>query len=367
MPDRYRDRPPFPPDDDYRDHRHPQQNADNDPLAELARLIGQTDPFSNFGREQQPQRRADPRDQNGYVDDGYQQDHDPGGYDQQGYDQGYDQQGSGQQGYDEPAPSPPSWMRNAQPAPANGRSNGYDHDPHGGYDQPPRFDQPRFDQSRFDEPQDPQARYEEALYGHRPSERRPEPRYDRDPRYDDHGYEPDDGYIEEPAARPRRGGTMTVIVVLALAVVGTAGAYAYRSFIGSPRSGEPPIIRADAGPNKIAPPSQSSDGKPIYDRVNDNTGERVVSREEQPVNLNGQPGPRVVFPPLSQNSSPPTTSAVSPDTRPTGAGVGNGTLGTEEPRKIRTLTIRSDQSDGSAPSPAQAAAPARTISDDSRT
>ncbi len=269
MPDRYRDRPPFPPDDDYRDHRHPQQNADNDPLAELARLIGQTDPFSNFGREQQPPRRADSRDQNGYADDGYQQDYDPQGYDQQSFEQGYE----------EPAPNPPSWMRNAQPAPAsNGRSNGYDqHDPRG-YDQQPRFDQPRFDQPRFDEPQDQQARYEEALYGARPAERRPEPRYDRDPRYDDNAYEPDDGYVEEPV-RPRRGGTMTVIVVLALAVIGTAGAYAYRSFIGSPRSGEPPIIRADAGPNKIVPPSQSGDGKQIYDRVNDN-GERVVSREE---------------------------------------------------------------------------------------
>ncbi len=45
MADRYRDRP-FPADDDYgRDNsRIAPQQGENDPLAELARLIGQTDP-----------------------------------------------------------------------------------------------------------------------------------------------------------------------------------------------------------------------------------------------------------------------------------------------------------------------------------
>ena len=337
MPDRYRDRP-FPSDDDYsRDQRHPQHTADNDPLAELARLIGQTDPFSSFGREHQPARRApvDPHeDPAGYADDDYQQE------------------------YDNPPPGPPSWVRNAA-QPAN-PSYGYDdqRDARGDRQrEAPPFARGQDQQPRFDQPHEPDARYEDVLYGQPPAERRPEPRYvDRDPRYDDHGYAPDDGYAEEPDAKPRRGGTMTVMVVLALAVLGTAGAYGYRSFMGSPRSGEPPIIRADAGPNKVAPPSQSSDGKLIYDRVGERPGERVVSREEQPVDVNGQPSPRVVFPPLSQNASPPTTAAVSPDSRPTGAGAGNGAVG-EEPRKIRTLTIRPDQADGSV-APATNTAPA---------
>ncbi|RTL54583.1 MAG: SPOR domain-containing protein [Bradyrhizobiaceae bacterium] len=412
MPDRYRDRPPFPPDDDYRDQRYPPE-AESDPLAELARLIGQTDPFSNFGREHtaQPQH-GDARDQQDYADDNYGQGYDPrgydtqggydtGGYDTRGYDQhagqggyaqsghaqgSYDHQGYGQPAYqpaahepaaydtpayDDPQPGPPSWMRHAKPAaPLNGRS--YDdglndlraeRDPapyaRGGYDPQPQFDDPRFDQ-----PQDPHGRYDDVLYGEHPAQRR-DPRYDSDQRYDQRGYETDD-YAEEPPVRPRRGGTMTVFVVLALAVLGTAGAYAYRSFVGSPRSGEPPIIRADAGPNKIIPPSQS-DGKQITDRVGDRTGERMVSREEQPVDVNGQPnGPRVVFPPLSQNTSPPTTSAVSPDQRPTGPGIGNGTVSGDEPRKIRTLTIRPDGTTDTASvassSPASAAAPpARTI------
>lgn len=393
MPNRYRDGPQFSPDDDYRDHRHSPQQADNDPLAELARLIGQTDPFSNFGRDHaDAPRRADPRDQYGYDDGNYQQGNDPygagqGGHDTRGWAQdGYDEQGGygqperTQPAYDEPAfddlpPGPPSWMRNAQPAPAALNGHAYedeqfdlhaDYRDHaaaplarGGYDQHSQFDEPRFEQ-----PQDARSRYDDVLYGEHPDQGA-DSRYDRDPRYDQLGYEQDDGYAEEPQVKPRRGGTLTVIVVLALAVLGTAGAYAYRSFVGSPRSGEPPIIKADAGPNKIVPPSGD---KQIYDRVGDKSGERVVSREEQPVDVNSQAsGPRVVFPPLSQNASPPTTSAVSPSGRPTGPGVGNGTLGGDEPRKIRTLTIRPDGTEAapvSAPAPAPppaASVPARTI------
>ena len=46
---------------------------------------------------------------------------------------------------------------------------------------------------------------------------------------------------------------MTVAAVLALAVVGTGGAFAYRTYVGSPRSGEPPIIKADNSPTKVVP------------------------------------------------------------------------------------------------------------------
>ena len=46
---------------------------------------------------------------------------------------------------------------------------------------------------------------------------------------------------------------ITVAVVLALAVVGTGAAFAYRTYVGSPRSGEPPIIKADNSPTKIVP------------------------------------------------------------------------------------------------------------------
>src|SRR6202051_3837115 len=54
MADRYQGRP-FPADDDYDrgDDQHTPAKAESDPLAELARLIGQTDPFA-MGRANQP-------------------------------------------------------------------------------------------------------------------------------------------------------------------------------------------------------------------------------------------------------------------------------------------------------------------------
>ena len=66
MADRYQDRP-FPADDDYDrgGDPHASARAESDPLAELARLIGQTDPFGAMGRANQPvaSRVAATRDQ----------------------------------------------------------------------------------------------------------------------------------------------------------------------------------------------------------------------------------------------------------------------------------------------------------------
>lgn len=343
--------------------------GESDPLAELARLIGQTDPMSTFGRDQQKQRPQQ-----------YQQ---------------HDEQYDAPEPVEEELPPPPrpSWMQNlaaARPAPqeqAYRQEPSYRDDqyaqPQDHYD--PRYAQndpaqnnagyghhePQFDHSGYDPVLSGQGhgqvsaygqqapagdRYDDVLYG-----RADQPGYDQYAAQDEHygngAYDRppyDENYEQE--SRPRRGGTMTVVMVLALAVVGTGAAFAYRTFVGSPRSGEPPVIKADAGPNKIIPPG-AGDGssKQIYDRVGDKSAERVVSREEQPVDVNAKTGPRVVFPPLTQNASPPTVASASPNVRPTGPGVGNGTLtGGEEPRKIRTLSIRPDQQDANA-----AAAPAR--------
>ena len=71
-------------------------------------------------------------------------------------------------------------------------------------------------------------------------------------------------YEEEPAPKKRSSGLMTVAAVLALAVVGTGAAFAYRTFVGSPRSGEPPIIRADNSPTKVVPaPSDAAPPRPL--------------------------------------------------------------------------------------------------------
>lgn len=368
MANQYRDRP-FPADDDYsRDNSRiaPQQQGESDPLAELARLIGQTDPFSSFGHGQQAPRHVP---------------HDPAPRDQVEHDQYAAPEPHALEPYapepyaeeeDVPA-SRPSWVQNLTGG-RQSREPSYREEQH--YDpryadahHAPAHQDPHFDHSGYDPlPQDhtrgQQAagdRYDDVLYG-QPA-RDSGHGYAQDGAYQDSAY--DDGYDRQPyhddldqeAPKQRRGGMMTVVVVLLLAVVGTGAAFAYRTFVGSPRSGEPPVIKADTMPNKVVPPgSGDGSGKQITDRVGDKTAERVVSREEQPVDVNARTGPRVVFPPLTQNANPPTIASASTAARPTGAGVGNGTLsGGEEPRKVSTLRIRPDQADANA---AAVAAPA---------
>ena len=116
-------------------------------------------------------------------------------------------------------------------------------------------------------------------------------RTQHDPAYPDDPYAYQDDYEERPEAAKRRGGLITVVVVLALAVVGTGGAFAYRTYVGSPRSGEPPIIKADTSPTKIVPAPADSAGK-VPDRLAPGDGsEKIVPREEAPVDVNANAGP----------------------------------------------------------------------------
>jgi len=113
--------------------------------------------------------------------------------------------------------------------------------------------------------------------------------------YDQYGEEPydqadDQTYSEDgedPSTR-RRGGFNFVAAVFALAVLGTAGAFAYRAmFGGTVLPSLPPIIKAEGGPTKIIPSAGNSQGGTSRDATADGTaaGERLVSREEQPVNV----------------------------------------------------------------------------------
>jgi hypothetical protein len=91
--------------------------------------------------------------------------------------------------------------------------------------------------------------------------------------------------------------------------------------------------------------------------------EKIVPREEAPVDVNARSGPRVVFPPLNQNANPPAPASVASNALPP-ASAGNGTLPSNEPRKIRTLSVKGDQPDaaatpvGSVPPPAAKPTPA---------
>ncbi len=326
MADRYQGRP-FPADDHYDRDGDPRAPAkgESDPLAELARLIGQTDPFGSMGRaNQQVQPRTSARAQ-------YQE---PAAPD------------------NEPPAGPPAWMQRArQEVPQQDYPQDYPSAVHPlhRYPTPRAAPEPDYDpappSADADREPDP-SRYDNALYGELdPGAQESE----HDAAYADDAYAYQDTYGEEAEelARKRRGGMVTVIVVLALAVVGTGAAFAYRTYLGTPRSGEPPIIRADAGPTKIVP--APSDGAPkVPDRMAAGDGaEKIVPREEAPVDVNAKSGPRVVFPPLNQNGSPPSAASVAPGGSQLAA-AGNGTLPNNEPRKVKTLSVRGDQPDGGA-------------------
>jgi hypothetical protein len=349
MADRYQNRS-FPADDGY-DHGGDQRvpaRAESDPLAELARLIGQTDPFADAVRPNPP---APPRNQ-------YQPPSVPD---------------------DDPPAGPPPWMQRAtrHEAPAQSyQDEPYATEEHSEPDYPTsehplrRYavqqpePEPEYDSAvpyaEADQPVDP-ARYDDALYGELVASGHDNP---HDQAFQDDAYAYQDGYDEtEEPVQKRRGGLTTVAVVLALAVVGTGAAFGYRTYIGSPRSGDPPIIKADTSPTKIVPAPADGSGK-VPDRLAAGDGtEKIVPREEAPVdvNANTKPGPRMVFPPLNQNANPPSLASVAPSAPPP-SNSANGTMPNNQPRPIKTFTVHGDQADAGMPAgaapPAAAAKPA---------
>ena len=154
----------------------------------------------------------------------------------------------------------------------------------------------------------------------------------------------EDEYYEDAPPSRRRMVVMAVAGVVALAVIGTAGAFGYRALVGSSGSTKPPpVIKADTAPSKIVPATTGKDAqsnKLITDRVNERgQSEKLVSREEQPMDR-----PAAVA--LSQ-SGPQMA-------------LGSGVVGSE-PKKVRTIAIHPDQpmADAAPSSMSAAAAPAK--------
>jgi len=334
MADRYQDRP-FPGDDD---------RDESDPLAELARLIGQTDPFGTAGRANpKVQPRSAPQQHRPAAAPDDSPPAGPPPWMQRANRQEikepvYDEP-EGEQDY-QPSPVHPLHRYAAQhPAP----EQNYDHQPEG-------EGEGELDSSRYDD----------ALYGQIATGVQDQ----REPAYPDDPYAYQDGYEDaEDQGDKRRGGIVTVAAVIALAVIGTGAAFAYRSYVATPRSGDPPIIRADNSPTKMVPsPADSANKTP--DRMPSGDGtEKIVPREEAPVDINGRAGggPRVVFPALNPNGNPPSVASVAPGNVPVASAgplASNGTLPNNEPHKIKTFSVRSDQADAAGAAPVAAAPPA---------
>jgi hypothetical protein len=352
MAERYQDRH-FPTGDDYDRGGGPSASAkpEGDPLAELARLIGQTDPFGAMGRANLPlQPHAKPAARSASYDS-YEAD----SYEADNYEAPAEPD-------EAPPPGPPSWMQRqvrqeTQPPPPQ---DDYPSDVHPLHRYPaahPPADD-NYDPAHLfaDTPQEPDlSRYDDALYGGFDSDAQ-----NAQQAYGEDAYAYDEEQNFEAEQEPRRRGAMiTVVAVLALAVFGVGGAFAYRTYTGSVRSGEPPIIRADAGPTKIIP-APADNGTKVPDRMATGDGmEKIVSREETPIDPNARNLPRVVWPPVNQNGGPPPAAAIAPNAPPP---PGNGTLSNGEPRKVKTFSVHGDQADagtpaGAAPPPATKPAP----------
>jgi hypothetical protein len=202
----------------------------------------------------------------------------------------------------------------------------------------------------------------------------PDDGYAEPPRHDaGEAYAEDDYYDDAPSPR-RRSGVVVVMAILSLAVVGTAGAFGYRAmFGGSVLPTLPPIIKASNGPNKIVPNAGEAQANSSSQAGAATTGstENLVSREEQPVNMEPpKAAPRVVstIPIINGQGSVPPGMAASgapgsvasganspwppspggaapPGAMPPPAPVAPGQA-SAEPKKIHTVTIRADQASG---------------------
>jgi hypothetical protein len=156
---------------------------------------------------------------------------------------------------------------------------------------------------------------------------------DAGPYQDDAPLEPheDEMYDDAPHCAPPQWSLSPLLALIGCAVLGTAGAYAYRSYSGVPSSTQPPpVIAADTStPTKIVPATagdpQSS--KAVQDRLATAEKEQLVSKQEEPVALSA---PR---------AAPPAPSGQAGSAAQPSAG--------SEPKKVRTVTIRPDGNDAS--------------------
>jgi hypothetical protein len=270
-----------------RDNEPAPRDGLSDPLAELARLIGQrSEPASSQPSESYQDDAAAPAAEFDWASvnegEGYAAGRPANGYDRSPegdawpLDQDYET---------EPAPPrhslpPASSLNGARAEPAQ-RARSY----------APRDEQPQ--QSRA-----------------QPFPFIP-PVQDEGYRADQGGDYADDDYDDDPA--PRRSGTVVIIALLGLAVLGTAGALGYRAmFGGSVIPALPPIIKPADGPIRVNPPQSTAQNQADTAK---GTGDQVVINQEQPVDIQaGNPIPRMIktIPVVPGGSPDPGAGAQSP-------------------------------------------------------
>ncbi len=289
------------------------RTPNNDPLAELARLIGQDDPF----RDARPDGgRAAPRRE------------------------------APAQPYVEAPRSAPGWLARNSGAPAHDDPPPRYDDAHDAHDAQYESDARYQDDPRYGDPQYDAAAHQDGAQVHQAAEHDagydPAHGDDADHYYDDEGHY--ENYGETDEAPRRRSGLAIVVALVGLAVLGTGGVFAYRAFTGgSGSSADVPVVKAPDTPNKVVPPPQNANnqpGKEIYDRVTDKGGnEKIGTTPEEPVDVKGG-NQRTGIPGLIQGVPPGGVVQQPPaPTQASGAP-------TTEPKKVKTVPIRPDQPTG---------------------
>jgi len=312
---------------------HPEPAPASDPLAELARLIGQSDPFAELGKgspaggSHKPlvaTKNDDRRAPEWLARPASAPEPDDGDY----------------------PPVVRAGPREDHAAPDDHPAS---YEPHAGYDRPAAEDRAhddRYGRERY-APEAPAAAAQTFSADHTDTHYQgagsyaaddryrvtppPAADYDNDTYYSDDGHMPPHGDAVAGGSR-RRGGILTIAAVLGLAVIGTAGAFGYRAFTaGSGASDNPPVIKADPTPPKSVPPAAATaaadpQSKPFQERA-PGASERVVSREEQPVAVPVAPA-RSTGLPQGAFGAPPALVAPPPSAN--------------EPKRVKTMTIRQD-------------------------
>jgi hypothetical protein len=362
----------------------PTNEAARDPLAELARIIGQSNRVNDFDRDP---RNRDPRhdaaetlheplpaiaERDWSADDGYAEPNAPDQYPDQ-----YAEENDVQPRLPEPYPADRAYERHDRDdarAPSIASQ----------YSEPAEpYDDPHDDETAYD------ARYRDEEPP-RPAGRQPalapqsyDDEYEAEDQWDDRADrqsdDAEDYFDDDATGRPRRSGVVVVLAMLGLVMIGAGGAFAYRAMFGGAIMAPslPPVIKANDAPNKIVPnrsDAQTAASNPAG-AATSGSPDKLVSREEQPVAI--QPAnapPRVVStipvlpapgaapagPPAAVAPAPPAAPALpsappkvaAPAQPPAAPLAGSG-----EPKKVHTVTIRSDQvgnPSAAAPAPAPA-------------
>src|SRR5882672_3944257 len=172
--------------------------------------------------------------------------------------------------------------------------------------------------------------------------------------YSEDGYGQDadreyEGEHEDPdgaeSGTKRRSTTKVAIAVLGLAVFGSAAAFGYRTVFKAAPSGPTPIIRADNSPTKVAPVGTGVNARPANGPFADRSSEQLVRRDEEPVDV------------ASTYRSGAVNAGVAGFPPPEIVPATVGPAPSADPKRVRTVPIRVDQSAPSDRTASRAAPP----------